>query len=198
MSLTILNNESKKTCSECGGECCKRAPGQYVPEDFGIKTGEPASRASLAKIRAGLVSGAFIAHSVSSKNVFVFPGLFGRRPRIMILRPRRQGEAAEEMFALSGGWDQSPCNNWSRARGCGLVFDSRPWACRALRAGTKDGVPNCKIPGELYEFCIAEGVPLSSVHEVLVRWRPYQRQLKRLVAQARASKRGDQGEPLDN
>lgn len=29
-------HENKELCSLCGGQCCKKAPGIYFPEDFGI------------------------------------------------------------------------------------------------------------------------------------------------------------------
>ena len=28
------NNENKEICSKCGGMCCRRMPGQYVPDDL--------------------------------------------------------------------------------------------------------------------------------------------------------------------
>lgn len=35
--LPILPNEDLKTCGSCGGECCKRMPGEYHPDDIDLE-----------------------------------------------------------------------------------------------------------------------------------------------------------------
>lgn len=30
----MKNNENREICSKCGGNCCRRMPGQYVPDDL--------------------------------------------------------------------------------------------------------------------------------------------------------------------
>lgn len=177
MSLVILNNETPKTCSTCGGECCKRAPGQYVPEDFGLVPGERVRRASVQMIREKLLDGSVVAHRVRRSNFFVTSSLFGKRPSLIFLRPATLGEERGLNHGLLNG---KPCTNWSILSGCSLKFTERPFVCRALEAGP--GGKGCTIPAEYLTAIEAEGInSRSSVDEVLIRWRPYQRLLKRLL-----------------
>lgn len=179
MSLAILNNETPETCRDCGGKCCQRAPGQYLPADFGLAPGERITQASAHKILGLMLSGRVVANSVGKNNIYIDSKLFGRRPRIMFLRPATRNE---EPGLIRYGPDGSPCINWSGARGCSLEFEERPWVCRVLIATPEEG---CTYPSELNEACIAEGVHPFSVNEALIQWRPYQRFLKRLVQAVR-------------
>ncbi|MEG7772363.1 hypothetical protein U2088_15615, partial [Listeria monocytogenes] len=48
----IADNQNAELCTPCGGKCCKRAPGKYVPSDFGASKDE-----IIANVRAALAAG---------------------------------------------------------------------------------------------------------------------------------------------
>lgn len=96
-----------KLCAACGGDCCQRMAGQYVPEDFKQE-----------------ITAEFIL-SILQTGKFAIDWWEGDdQPHY--IRPRHVGEPA-----VKGSWG-GVCVNWSKESGCSLSEEDRPTGCKKL------------------------------------------------------------------
>lgn len=119
--------DDKKTCSACGGRCCKTMPGCAYPEDFGQ---------ALEKLDSALASGRWAidwwegdprpGKDEMSKAYFVRPAVKGHEGRI-----------------YHGAWG-GECT-FLGPYGCELASDERPRECRHLEP-LPEGV--CEMHGD--------------------------------------------------
>jgi len=108
---SIKQNETPSFCSDCG-QCCKRLPGGYAPDQF--KT--------TREIRLSLMSGATILEywiADDGQNIYY-------------LRPKKEAETG--LIAPSSYYiDRGHCVNLTLV-GCALDWQDRPHGCRTLKA----------------------------------------------------------------
>ncbi len=106
-------------CSDCGGQCCKSAPGITAPEDWGAP-----DRATMAtRLRA-----AFASLDYAIDWWVGDPRPRGKLDRVLFVRPATT-LARGELYDPSWG---APCSLLGPT-GCKLDHDARPYECRALK-----------------------------------------------------------------
>lgn len=128
------SNEDAKTCTTCGGNCCKAVPGILAPEDVGAP--------ELSVMRERLTS----LFATGRYAIDWWEGDPRPTPRegylgcVEYVRPAVKGEEGELRDPSWGG----PCT-FLGPSGCELTFDDRPHNCRALvpRRGPQEG---CELP----------------------------------------------------
>jgi hypothetical protein len=94
-------------CKGCGGLCCQRCAGSYIPSDFK----EP-------------ITVEFIVSLLQTGKVAI--DWWEQENPIYYLRPRHVDEPA-----IKGSWGGT-CVNWTRENGCSLPETERPYQCRML------------------------------------------------------------------
>jgi Fe-S-cluster containining protein len=112
--LAVINNENNedaKTCTKCGGECCKRYPGIIAPDDLGTT-----ARDILSKCRELLRTGGY--------QVDWWEG----DPNIYFVRPKIMDHRSGSVFSPSWG---GSCY-FLAYNGCKLSFEDRPLGCRVF------------------------------------------------------------------
>ena len=122
----IADNQNAELCTPCGGKCCKRQPGKYVPSDFGASKDE-----ITANVRAALATGLTTLDYYEAHDDM--PDIYFPRPVIV-------GHEGKKVHASWGG----PCTHLQPA-GCALTFERRPFQCRILQPSA-GGV--CSMPTE--------------------------------------------------
>ena len=115
--LAMIQPERRDGYTQCVGcgQCCKNAPGKFVPADFGkdVKRMEKAIRDGIAQID------------------YWEPDKQSRGKKVYYIRATAEEALGEVVHALWGG----PCAHHSDTNGCALSYDDRPKNCR-------DVVPN--------------------------------------------------------
>lgn len=175
----IINNENRAVCSSCGGACCWRQPGAYVPEDLGL---------SISNSNEENIDILLTLLSKSSTREYDIP-LYTIRSGIG--RP-------EKMFSWQDDVDDSElaeadwcpnlvimpfgeihCIHLDTAKGCLLDWSSRPTMCKALQPAKKvwkgDFIISKSTADECEEYfkdyhCYS----LISLRELSQMWEPYQ------------------------
>jgi hypothetical protein len=112
--------ENKKLCAECGGRCCKTAPGGTFPDDFGLP--------DEASLRRALNSGRY---AIDWWEGDVVPD--GDRDQVYFVRPAVAGCEGQRRDPSWGGI----CTFYAWGKGCELDFSSRPYECRFLEPASK-------------------------------------------------------------
>lgn len=112
------NYYNKSMCALCGGKCCTKMAGSYIPEDFKEKI-------TADFIVSLLLTGKFAIDWWEAS------------PVIYYLRPRHVQEEA-----VRGSWG-GICVNWKQETGCSLEKSDRPYGCRKLIPNLVNGEPNC-------------------------------------------------------
>lgn len=115
----IADNQNADLCAPCGGKCCKRAPGKYVPSDFGASKDE-----IIANVAAALAAGTTALDYYEAHDDI---------PNIYFPRPAIVGYEGMQVHASWGG----QCTHL-QPNGCAMTFARRPFQCRILqpRAGS--------------------------------------------------------------
>jgi hypothetical protein len=122
----IADNQNASLCAPCGGKCCKRAPGKYVPSDFGETRDE-----IIANVAAALAIGTTALDYYEAHD---------DRPEIYFPRPAIVGHEGERVHASWGG----QCTHLTET-GCAMPFVKRPFQCRILQPGAGS---QCILPTE--------------------------------------------------
>lgn len=100
-------------CKACGGQCCTRCAGSYIPSDFK----EPITPEFIVGL---LKSGKFAIDWWDGDAM----GKGGSSTHY--IRPRHVNEGA-----IRGSWG-GVCVNWHKTNGCSLTEQDRPFQCRKL------------------------------------------------------------------
>jgi Fe-S-cluster containining protein len=108
ISLPILNNSDATTCTECGGQCCKRCPGTYAPQQILDILKEYKATGVLRK-------GLTIRNVDDPRN---------KSRDLRVIRPAKRYEITDD-------WMQYECVNLTNT-GCSLKFEERPIECQSL------------------------------------------------------------------
>jgi Fe-S-cluster containining protein len=114
--------KSETVCRECGGKCCKSAPGSAFPSDFK----EPLRESIIERINTRLWCFDYWEGDLSDKD------LKGVDP--YYIRPVVKGYEGQVVHA---GWGGECC--FLSKVGCLLSFDDRPHNCRMLEGLSGDG-----------------------------------------------------------
>ena len=112
----IADNQNAALCAPCGGKCCKRAPGKYVPSDFGATREE-----IIANVRAALAEKTTALDYYEAHDDI---------PDIYFPRPAMVGHEGTRVHASWGG----QCTHL-QPTGCAMPFERRPFQCRILQPG---------------------------------------------------------------
>jgi Fe-S-cluster containining protein len=157
MQLTIIpsvNNENPDLCNDCG-KCCKSYPGGTIPSDFDEKDLEGSV---LEAIKSGRYT---IDWWEGTPDRTLFKGYI-----TMYVRPAMKRHEHEVRDASWGGGE---CT-FLGANGCELPFDNRPYACRDLKPGRKNGDIDCKHSWEVDHpgrndkwFCCIQWIPYQDL-----------------------------------
>ena len=160
MSLEInikksIEVEDLELCKKCGGECCKRAPCHYSPDDFK----KISFKALKKEIEKGNISIDWWEGDIDDKK--------DRYGKVYYLRIKKIGGNI-----VDPSWGGVPCSIWNEKTGCPLPFKERPKGARALVPAYL--IPDLGIPGKCNstytrEMCVLE-------------WRKHHTILKRLEA----------------
>lgn len=101
-------------CKSCGGMCCKKIAGIYIPEDFSFKI-------TTGSILMLLVLGKFAVDWWEGD-------LTGNNSGVSYyIRPRHKKQAA-----VYGSHSGHHCINFTQEKGCSLPKKRRPYQCRML------------------------------------------------------------------
>lgn len=138
-------------CKKCGGQCCTHCAGSYIPQDFK----EPITDDFIVNL---LKTGKFAIDwwDGDAKGL----GVYGSTHYI---RPRHVNEPA-----IKGSWG-GVCVNWSKANGCSLKEEDRPFQCRKL-------VPSM-IADDVYD-CTTKKEDKATKQDCAIAWYDYQHILK--------------------
>lgn len=154
--LNIINNTdgtvNKRICSDCGGKCCKQAPGLVSPNDF------PNQDTMVQDIADLLLSGRWAIDWWDGD-----PRDNGDLCQVYYLRPAIVHYEGIPQHPSWGG----PCTFFNEGSGCDLAFANRPLQCRQL-------IPNydgCTYPSQDY-----------SKKSVVILWIPFQDQIKEALS----------------
>lgn len=104
------NNENSEKCSACGGKCCKRMPGFYVPDNFKPEQLTKDGIIDLIKNQKITID----AYEDEDYSLYPF------------LRPRASTDKCYGNLSYGG-----TCLHLT-ATGCDLDFEHRPYGCRLL------------------------------------------------------------------
>jgi Fe-S-cluster containining protein len=105
-------------CAVCGGECCKRMPGSYVPADILCVFGS---------VKAALKSGRVAIDRVEGMTPLYF------------MRPAIKGQEGKVADYSWGG----ECTNLTTS-GCCLPHENKPYFCRLLKPGKRKCLSSLK------------------------------------------------------
>lgn len=125
----MVRKNTKAICGLCKGACCKRAPGETHPRDFGAPDRVKMAEMLFARLSTGLWA---IDHWVGDPRV--------GRYDLDIVEFVRPATAGAEGQLHHGSWG-GPCALLTDD-GCSLRFNERPFVCRAFVPGER------LIPGE--------------------------------------------------
>ena len=157
--LTLLKPERREGYAQCVGcgQCCKNAPGKFVPADFGkdVKRMEKAIRAGIAQID------------------YWEPDKQSRWEKVYYIRATAEEALGEVVYALWGG----PCALHSDASGCALSYDDRPKNCR-------DVVPREEPNGDCRTLSEDRSTRLDA-WDYVKEWRRWQRQIVGIIDRTR-------------
>ena len=108
--MAAVNKYIKEdVCKKCGGRCCQRAPGMYFPHEIGEITEK--------LILSLLQSGKYNINQLSYHKDYDFTkrGIYTIK-----VTPRTRAVLNNNYL----------CIYWTRAKGCELPFEKRPYQCR--------------------------------------------------------------------
>ena len=108
----IKNNENLEICSKCGGACCKRYAGAYIPEDF-----KGVNLHNIEEFEKILLEGNVSIDWYEDYGENGEEGYF--------IRPRHVGGDI-----VDSSWG-STCH-YLTDKGCSLTFEERPYFCKKL------------------------------------------------------------------
>lgn len=120
LDVHVPNNEHARACATCGGKCCLRMPGIYLPEDFGSSPEEVEET----------------VRRLAGEGMVQVDWLEGEDPSFYV-RPTAIDERVNSIHSPTWG---GRCVNLTDA-GCSLQFRERPHGCRRL-------IPNAESPGD--------------------------------------------------
>lgn len=166
--LTVENNENHAVCAKCGGNCCKRTPGIYSPEQFGAPDNKQIERQLYSALMAGRAQIDWWEGDPRKDEDRFNP----KRVRYgYYVRPPIKGHLDEFEFGSWGG----ECALLTE-RGCVLPFYDRPIACQML------------VPRTNNDECVMthpDGNDWEEKREMAVAWIPYHRQIRRAIRWAK-------------
>ena len=114
-----------KMCKLCGGKCCQRYAGSYIPSNF---------KHSITKefIISLLNNGRFTIDwwEGDAKD--------GNLSVTYYLRPKHKGGSV-----IEGSWG-GVCINWTKENWCSLKENERPHGCKMIIPNYKNGKTNCR------------------------------------------------------
>lgn len=142
-----------KMCAACGGACCKRLAGSYVPNDF-------KEEITIEFLLSLLQSGKFAI------DWWEGDATGGELDVTYYLRPRHKNEAA-----IKGSWG-GECVNFTVAVGCSLSEEERPYQCRVLIPNYNNGIDKCDtLPEDKADKqdCAAAWYPFQLIFEEVIR-----------------------------
>jgi len=141
-------------CKKCGGQCCKSAPGCYIPSDIGNTESD-----IKIKLLFGLRSGFYAVDSWDGKLNKEDNDEYGS---IYFIRPRVKGN--NKIYDASWGGE---CANLTE-NGCSLSFNNRPYECKLLIPKYENNEAKCHYPkwfSKKHE---------NGKHFSATQWKPYQ------------------------
>lgn len=117
--ILIAEIESKTTnyelCAKCGGACCKRHPGSYIPGDFDDN-----------------ITVDFIYQLLYNRTIIIERAIMTNNDKNIIgVRPRSIKDPKDSYFT-DMSYSNKTCSNWNADTGCSLDYASRPYQCRML------------------------------------------------------------------
>ena len=149
----MKGNFNYNMCKSCGGKCCTKFSGSYIPSDFK----EPITVDFIINL---LLSGKYAIDDWigDAKELNKYANTY-------YIRPRHVDEAA--VIGSRGGI----CVNWTKDNGCSLSEEDRPFQCRMLEPILEDGEHVCSIPKEAK----------SSKQDCAATWYDYQNLIERAM-----------------
>ena len=111
-------------CKLCGGECCQKMAGSYIPKDFN----EPITvEFIISLLDTGKYAIDWWEGDAKGNDL----------EQTYYLRARHKNENA-----ICGSWG-GVCVNWTNEKGCVLNENERPYQCRKLIPNYINGKTNC-------------------------------------------------------
>ena len=160
---TKKSYQNRELCAACKGQCCKMAPGIYVPEDFDDDLDPKSIQIGITDLlvmHTGIVATRYCGYDQAEEGY------------IYIIRPTTVYEVeVPHLWANMNNMGQ--CSRL-KDKGCELVFEDRPFQCRKL-------VPSQTISGEINCHYVNQH---HSIEALAKRWLPYQDVIKSAVAAA--------------
>ncbi len=149
-------NENDRLCAKCGGACCKRMPGLFIPADFGLSENVEGFKKRFMKERLAVdwwegdirYRDFRTASFTESQGNEVLGQTYYVRPPVV---------GASKVFDPTWG---GACAKHSKETGCSLKFEERPYECRTL-------VPVEDLQCERTEKDLTKA-------EIITLWLPYQ------------------------
>ena len=150
------NNENASLCAKCGGTCCKRMPGLFTPEDFGLPENVEGFKKRFKEERLSVDwwEGDIRFRDFRTEGFALSQGE-KLLTQTSYVRPPVVG--ASKVFDPTWG---GACAKHSKETGCSLKFEDRPYECRNL------------VPIESMQ-CKLSGDTLSK-EQIIELWLPYQ------------------------
>lgn len=148
--------ENPELCAKCGGECCNRHPGAYMPEDF-LQAGKQDMPAALeAAFASGMIVVDWWEGDPRSEhedwNTDNLSKAYYVRPRML---------QDEEGIFCAGWW--GTCI-FLEPTGCKLGADARPSGCKLLEPrAEKDGDCKCVCHGATKKDASIAWIPHTDV-----------------------------------
>lgn len=158
------DNQSPNICSECGGVCCKKAPGLFRPSDFGLPgiKGEANLRQRFFKenIAIDWWEGDPRLPKVSYDSPDYIRSSYYLRPSVV----------GRENYLDDPSWTLGQCSNLTE-NGCLLVFEKRPAECKDLTP-VQD------------KLCVSS-ISFPDKRQISVEWIPYHALIEKLREEKR-------------
>lgn len=135
-------NVNYQLCKECGGHCCKKYPGTYLPSDFEQE-----------------LTVEYVYQLVNSGKYNLERAEFRRYEYVYFIRPFMTNEEKFEKPQFRG-----QCINWNNNIGCSLEYKDRPYQCKMLipQKDNKGNFP-CKYEVDIQNILIDAWLPYTSI-----------------------------------
>lgn len=118
----VLHGE--EACTKCEGACCKRFPGETLPEQWKVD-----GELDWDKIKQALISKRWVVDWMERDHEWYPEGAYGNAP---FIRPAHENSAA--VLDTDTPLDLETACTFLGVSGCSLASDDRPAGCRALEA----------------------------------------------------------------
>ena len=163
-----MNYENKELCAKCGGDCCKRVPGEARPEDFGGSEKLIKNLTAAFKTRKWAID--WWEGDPRPKNRVKVKD---RLDRTYYVRPARKKYAGKDWKICDPAWD-GECAFLTKT-GCELEHDRRPSTCKLVEPKEKPAsMPvhesNCIVhEGGGKEACAKAWIPYQDVLKLMIK-----------------------------